>query len=247
MLRYTTPLLLLAAFAIAQPKKPAPKDAPRVLMALPFGVVPGKAARVELRGLKLENAREVRLASGKGTIKLLKKEKVAVPNMQEASKVGDSRVEVELTIPADAPGEAAEVVVVTPAGESTHKVLLDRTPPGAETEPNDGFKQAQPIKIGDTVQGRIERDKDVDVYRFDVKAGQTVTVEVFADRLGGALDSFLTVHDEAGNVVGSCDDIPGSTDSRVEFKAAKAGVFFATVIDAHDQGGPTHLYRLKVN
>ena len=50
-------VLLMAALAPAQ-KKPAAKDGPKVLMALPFGVAPGKAAKLDLRGLKLETAKE---------------------------------------------------------------------------------------------------------------------------------------------------------------------------------------------
>jgi hypothetical protein len=236
-------LLLLAPLTLAQPAKPK-APAPKVLMALPFGVTPGKTVKVDLRGLGLETAKDVRLV-GKGTLKLLSKGKVAVPNRQDAARVGDSRVEVELTVANDAVGDTVELVVVTGAGTSApHKVRIDRTPLIQEKEPNDGFKGAQKVKLGDTIQGRIERDRDVDVYAFEARAGQTISVEVFADRFGGALDAFLTIHDRAGNVVDSCDDIPGSRDAKVAFKVVKTGTYFATVTDANDQGGATHLYRL---
>src|SRR5262245_26321915 len=70
--------LLLAPLSVAvAQKKDKPKDQPKVILAQPFGVAPGKATKLTLRGLKLDNAKEVR--AGKGTIKLLKKGKVAVP------------------------------------------------------------------------------------------------------------------------------------------------------------------------
>src|SRR5262249_22215337 len=155
-----------------------------------FGVAPGKTTKVDLRGLGLENAKSVRI-TGKGTLKLLSRGKVGVPNKQDAGRVGDSHVEVELTIARDAVGDAVELVVGTDAGTSAPlKVLIDRAPLVQEKEPNDGFKGAQKVKLGDTVQGRIERDRDVDVYAFEARAGQTIRVEVFASRFGGALDAF---------------------------------------------------------
>src|SRR5687767_12863695 len=102
MTRLLPLLLLLAPLASAQ-KKPPAKPEPKILMALPFGVAPGKAVRVELRGLKLERIKEAKLATGKGTLKIIKKEKVGVPDRMEASRVGDSRVEVELLVAAYSP------------------------------------------------------------------------------------------------------------------------------------------------
>ncbi|MGL4553108.1 MAG: PPC domain-containing protein [Gemmataceae bacterium] len=237
-------LLLFALVPASGQKKKADGGMPAVLMALPFGVSAGKTVKVELRGLKLEGATAVK--ASRGAVKLLAKGKVGVPAMQEATKVGDSRVEVEVTAPAD--GDALELIVVTADGDSKpHRLLIDRTALVTEKEPDDGFKQAQPVKAGDTVAGVIERSQDVDVFRFEAKAGQTVMVEVFAARHGGALDAFLAVHDADGQLIDSCDDIKGSSDARVEFKAPRAGAYFAVVSDANDQGGATHAYRLTVS
>jgi hypothetical protein len=43
------------------------------------------------------------------------------------------------------------------------------------------------------VQGSIEQGKDVDLFRFEGKEGQRITMEVFAARYGSALDSLLTL------------------------------------------------------
>jgi hypothetical protein len=243
---YRVLLLLPLPLLVAQPKQPMPKDQPKVLMALPFGIAPGKTSKLVLRGLKLDTATEVRLA-GKGSVKLLKKSKAAVPAQQDAGRVGDSQVEVEVALPADVMGDRVELTVVTPAGSSAaHKVLIDRAAVLTEKEPNNGFKTAQAIMVGQTVEGSIAHAQDVDVYRFEAKAGERLVVEVLAARLGSALDSFLTVYDAGGQIVASSDDIEGSTDSRLELTAAKAGTYYASVSDAHDQGGPAHRYRLVI-
>lgn len=234
------PVLLTPALLPAQPKK----DAPRVLVALPFGVAPGKPARLTLRGLKLDTAKEVRVAPA-GSVQLRSKGTVSVPNQQELSHLGDTQIEVELTVPAGATGEAVEVVVVTPAGSSApHRVLLDRAVLVEEKEPNDGFKQAQPVRPGQTVAGGIARTQDVDVYRFEGKAGQKVVVEVAAARHGSALDAYLSLHDESGRVLTVSDDDAGSQDARVEITLPHSGAYLVSVADAHDQGGPSHLYRI---
>src|SRR4051812_42766416 len=98
MRRFLLCLLLLSPLpaAVAQ-KKDKPKDQPKVILAQPFGVAPGKATKLTLRGLKLDAAKEVRVA--KGSVKLLKKGKAAVPKDLEAARVGDSTVDVEVTLP----------------------------------------------------------------------------------------------------------------------------------------------------
>ena len=96
------------------------------------------------------------------------------------------------------------------------------------------------------VQGGIEQGKDVDLFRFEGKEGQRITMEVFAARYGSALDSLLTLYDGEGRILASCDDISGSSDSRLDAILPKAGTYFVGVIDANDQNGPAHVYRLSV-
>ena len=44
----------------------------------------------------------------------------------------------------------------------------------------------------------------------------------------------------------SNDDITDSTDSRLEYTVTKDGIYYLVVTDAHDQGGPAHVYRLSM-
>jgi len=238
-----TPLVL------AQEKKPPEKkDAPIVIVALPLGVPAGKGTKVMLRGLRLDTATEVRFKAAKASVRILSKGKAAMPDKQEAKHVGDTQVEIEVTLPADVPDGTAEFTLVTPAGESAaHKLLVEKSIPViVEKEPNNGFKQAQPIALPQAVDGVIGQNQDVDVFRIEGKAGQRVVIEVLAARYGSALDSYLSLYDAAGRLLASCDDIEGSTDSRIEMTLPRDGVYFASVSDANDTGGPVHVYRLVV-
>ena len=248
MRRYVVVGSLLAALLLAaEPKKDVPKDQPRVIVVTPLGIAPGVKTHLTLRGLRLDSATEVRCQEPKATAKLLMKSKVGVPNQQDVNRVGDTQVEAEVTLPADYPNRTVTLSVLTPAGESpSHALLIDRAPVLAEKEPNNGFRQAQPLALPQEVNGSIEQSKDVDLFRFEGQEGQQITIEVFAARYGSALDPLLTLYDSAGDILASCDDIAGSSDSRLDVTLPKTGAFFVGLIDANDQNGPAHVYRLSV-
>jgi hypothetical protein len=104
----------------------------------------------------------------------------------------------------------------------------------------------QAIQLPQEVQGGIEQGKDVDLFRFEGKEGQRITMEIFAARYGSALDSLLILYNGESRILASCDDISGSSDSRLDATLPKSGTYFVGVIDANDQNGPVHVYRLSV-
>ena len=240
-------VFLTAAFVPAQPKPSDKKDAPRPLMCIPLGIVPGVETKIIIRGQRLDNASEIRFGKVKATVKIVKKGKANVPNKQDVAKVGDTEIEATVTLPADFAEKGAAFTVVTPTGKSApHTLLVDKTPTIAEKEPNNGFRQAQPVQVPQVIDGAIGQNQDVDVFRFDGQAGQQMVIEVFAARYGSALDSFLTLYNAEGQIIASNDDMEGTTDSRIEATLPKAGVYYVSVIDAHDSGGPAHVYRLAI-
>ena len=244
----TVAVFLPSAFAPAQPKPADKKDTPRPLLCIPLGVVPGVESKIVIRGQRLDAATEVRFGDVKATVKIVRKGKANVPAMMDAAKIGDTQLEVKVTLPADFAGKEAAFTVVTPAGESApHKLLVDKTPTITEKEPNNGFKQAQAVKFPQVIEGAISQSQDVDVFRFDGQAGQQVVIEVFAARFGSALDSFLTLYNADGEILASNDDVDGTTDSRIETTLPKAGAYYISLIDANDTGSPVHVYRLVIH
>jgi hypothetical protein len=226
-------------------KKEEKKVEPQVLVALPLGAAPGSTVKFTFRGLKLDNATAVRFTDDKAAVKLLSKGKAAVPD-KNPEKVGDTQVVAEVTLPAELPSGRLEFVIETKEGTTKpHALLVEKDRPILkEKEPNDGFRQAQPMQIPQVVDGLIERPRDVDVFRIEGKAGQKLVLEVFAARHGSALDSLLTLYDADGQQVATNDDANGSLDSRLEVTLPKSGTFYLSLIDAHDTGGPAHVYWL---
>jgi hypothetical protein len=233
-------------FAHGDEKKPEKKDGPRVMVTLPLGLVPGTTSKVSIRGLKLGAATAVRFTDPKVTAKLLKTGPAPLAKDQQAAQFGDTQVEVEVTLPKDTAAAAGSFVVVTPDGETPpHSLLVETSIPVVpEKEPNNGFREAQPIQLPQVIEGGIQQPQDVDVFRFEGKAGQRVVLEVLAARHGSALDSVLTLYDAEGRELAANDDADGSADSRLEATLPRDGVYYVSLLDAHDQGSPVHVYRL---
>jgi len=247
-MRYT--LGLVAAFAVlaaaAEPKKPDDVK-PKVIVAAPLGLTLGKATKLLVRGLKLDAATEVHLHDPKGTAKILSKGKAPLPNKEkdDIDRYGDTQIEIEATLSSDYAGPTVTFTVVTPAGESApHTLFVDHAPIVAEKKPNNSFQKAQPVQLGQTIEGVVNPASDVEVFRFDGKQGQQVVIEVFAARYGSPLDSLLTLYDAEGRIVASNDDVDGTSDSRIEMTLPTTGAYFVSVVDANDMGSPSNIYRL---
>ncbi len=252
-LRVGVLVILLNSLSNGQDKKP--ETLPQLLVATPLGVVSGQPTKVMLRGKRLDEVKEVRLNGQAAACKILSKGKTGVPQKQDVNRVGDSQLEVELTAPAEIkPGEC-ELVAVTDAGVSVpFSLFVDAKSIVVEKEPNDGFRQAQEIKLGDLVEGTLHQPQNVDVFRFEATAGEKVVCEVLAARRGSALDASLTLFDSRQRMIGSNDDQPereglfgwATRDSRIEFTVSASGTIYVVLQDAHDQGGPAHPYRLRL-
>jgi hypothetical protein len=82
-------------------------------------------------------------------------------------------------------------------------VALGRYGEVSEREGNDTVATAQRLAAPVTVNGRVHgtRTADDDVFRVDMKKGQTVVAEIEAQRLGSALDSVIDVLDAKGRPV----------------------------------------------
>ncbi|MDX1946833.1 MAG: hypothetical protein SFU86_15635 [Pirellulaceae bacterium] len=116
---------------------------------------------------------------------------------------------------------------------------------------NDTLETAQPITIPAGIQGRMEREGDVDYFAFEAKKGDSVSFEVIARRRQSALDSHLRVLDEKGKQLALSDDLRlgkrNHADSWQEAWVAPAdGKYVVEVRDVHLRGGPRYPYFLRM-
>jgi len=224
------------------------QKAATALMVSPLAVAVGQTAKFDVRGLNLAEASAARLISGDKSLAAMIKTKGAtdVPNGFDAKDVGNTRVECELVIATDFPTGAATVTIVTPLGEVQQTLLICAASELLlEKEPNDGFRQAQPVTLEQTVAGAIGVAKDVDVYEVSASAGQKLEFALTSNRPGLALDPILTIFGSQGQILAQQDDNATGPDPLINFTMPTPGRYFVVVQDAHDRGG-LHPYILKV-
>jgi hypothetical protein len=233
---------------LSQEKKEAPRPVPKVLVCAPPAAVPGQATKILVRGMNLDTATDVKV-EGAAEVKLKGKAKVPVAANTDPEILGNSQVEIEVGLAADAKEEKLSVVVTTPVDtappHALRVVAAERLV--AEKEPNGGFAQAQALEPGKVLQGAVGAAKDVDVFSVQGKKGETWVFEVTAQRLGSPLDPILTLYDPSGQVLASKDDAGDSRDAALKAVLPADGTYRLSLIDAHDQGGATHVYHLTAS
>ena len=129
--------------------------------------------------------------------------------------------------------------------------IVGDLPEVTEVEPNGTNAESQLLNGAVTVNGRIDRDGDEDLFRVSVEAGSSLLIQVDAEKYGSVLDSSLTLLDVAGKALVSNDDAkwPGralNRDAHIHFKFKEKGDYFIKVSSLFRRGGPDHVYRLTV-
>ena len=132
---------------------------------------------------------------------------------------------------------------------------LEPLPETMEKEPNNTPGEAQPVTLPVIIRGHISQPGDMDVFRFDGRAGDQIVAEVNARRLDSPLDSVLILTDAAGNRIGFNDDHEdkGSglnthhADSYLAVTLPAQGVYFVQIGDTQQLGGAAYGYRLRIS
>ncbi len=133
-------------------------------------------------------------------------------------------------------------------------LTLTTGPQPLEAEPNGDPSTAQLLPPGaSSINGRLEKNGDVDLYAVDLEPGQTLVADLEAYRLMSPLDPVLRLLDPRGVMVAWNHDDPRSMDPFLAWTAERAGrhllqVFaFPYPADAEIRftGNPKGIYRLK--
>lgn len=246
---FLTGFAVLASFpTVAQDGKKSEEKLPKVVVAVPLGVVAGKTNTVEIRGLNLDTATGIAFTESGARAKVTAKGKADLPQNQKKERLGDTQVKAEVFVPAEFKGDDAVFTVETPDGKSAPARMAVLRPEATteEVEDNGSFAKPQMVKLPTTVRGSIKAAQDVDVFAFEGKAGQRVTAEILASRLGSPLDAMLTLWNSSNTLLASADDSAGDRDPRLIFTLPADGRFFIVVQDAHDAGSAVHGYLLQL-
>lgn len=91
------------------------------------------------------------------------------------------------------------------------------------------------------------RDADEQRYSWMVAQDESWSVEVQSRAIGGQLDMACEILDPEGKLIGASDDLPGTPDAGLEFRAATGGVFTCVVRCFTSRvGALDEVYRLQM-
>ena len=196
---------------------------------------PGKKASVVVSGKQLVGA--MSLWTPMGTFR--PKEGTDLTKDQPVSLEGD--------IPADAiPGIYPARMVTNHGCSEAAWVVVDDLPSVAVAAEADDRKSGQLISLPCCISGQINPVVSK-FFRVTLTAGQSVSLDVFARRLGSDLDPLLRVTGPNGDEVAYSDDRPGAEgDTQLQFVAATDGVYRIEVRDIRYSGGARHFFHLRL-
>jgi len=101
------------------------------------------------------------------------------------------------------------------------------------------------VQLPVTINGRIFPREDVDIWTFEARAGERISCEVNAARLGSPLDSRIEIRSPDGSVL--TENVDGlGVDSFVQFVAPKAGRYECRIHDIEFGGLQHYIYRLTI-
>ena len=157
-----------------------------------------------------------------------------------------------LEIGAAAPPGAYRIAVETDHGVSNAWLfsvsdlpeIREKESLSARAPRNDSSEAAQVIAVPVVVSGTLT-SADRDRFRVGLEAGQRVTFEVEARRLGSAVDPVLAVSGPDGRLIGRPDDSPGvGGDARISLEAAASGDYLVEIRDSRFSDQSRNFYRL---
>lgn len=124
-----------------------------------------------------------------------------------------------------------------------------------ESEPNNTTPQSQPTpQTPSTINGVLEKSGDVDLFKIELKKGEHIALNLFAERsLRSAVDASLQLLDAQGFVVAQNLDTFG-LDPFIFYEAKSDGVYHVRIFGFPAQpdstisfaGNPNWIYRLQV-
>jgi len=228
--------VLLAAVAPALAQAPD-ANAPTITYLSPMAVKPGEATDITVVGTNLNGA--------KAAWTTLPAQVELAPI--EKNGTDKTKVVYRVTLPADAAPAIGGLRIATGNGVSNLRLLLvDDLPTVASNGKNRSPESAQTVELPAAIEGACEPES-FNYFRFEAAAGEELSFEVFAARLGSALDPVIRLLDANGRELAYSDDEDGLfSDGRFRYRFDQAGQYLLEIRDIRYGGGPGHRYRIRI-
>lgn len=134
-------------------------------------------------------------------------------------------------------------------------LVVGETAPSVEQEPNDSKDQPQALALPALVSARFDKPRDADWYVFETDAmGGAYGFDVYAERIAGRCDPYLSLYDEQGNRFFDLDDFGhrmNAFDGHLRDPAGQTNLpggkkIRVLVQDRYQRGGPRYQYVLNI-
>ncbi len=228
-------LLGLALIATLLIRAAAFSAEPNLQRIEPPGFQRGGEVEVVLRGDRIDDAQEVMFYEPGVTMKSLE-------------KVDAKQVKVVLSVAPDCRLGQHALRLRTASGISDINLFyVGALPEAEEKEPNNDFQEPQPIEMGTTVNGVVQRE-DVDYFVIEAKKGQRISAELAGLRLGRTFfDPYLAILNEQRFELAKSDDEPlVFQDCVCSLIAPEDGKYIIEVRESSYGGDGNCVYRLSV-
>ncbi|MBI2805378.1 MAG: PPC domain-containing protein [Planctomycetes bacterium] len=221
-----------------KPPPPVNPQAPTINPLLPAGVQRGVPTVVLVTGTNLANPTGISVGT-------LAKYTIATGDKK---KIDAGKFSVTIDVPANTPVGAYPLRMATLKGASNLRVLcVDDLPQVVSKAGNRTKATAEVIPIPSAVTGAVAAQQS-DFYKFTVKAGQRLSFDCVARRIGSAIDAQMTIYDaKSMRELVYDNDSPGcQTDPRITYTFKEAGDYLVEINDVLQRGGAEFFYRLRV-
>ncbi|MEZ6140664.1 MAG: hypothetical protein R3B84_08850 [Zavarzinella sp.] len=227
-------------------EKPAEqKKVPDAMNCLTIQAPPGKTTKLVIRGLNLDQATSVTIHEPKSRAMIIGKAQKKTPNNPlTPAMVGDTEITVEVTIHAECPQSLVPISFRNGdvAGKSCN-VLVAEEPAIPEKESNGSFRSAMKIELNQSIRGKIQSPKDVDVFQATLEANQAVFLKLSAAQTGSPLAAQITIYDAKGQIIKILQSSRAATDPEMKWIPKIAGDYFFSIIDLNDFGADMFVYQ----
>jgi hypothetical protein len=246
-MRYLIPalvcVLLLPLTASAQ------TGYPMVMSLKPVAVQAGQTAEVEFNTrYSMLGAYRV-LVSGDGVTG-----EAVPPEVKEGEKPSITKLKVKIAAAADALPGVRDVRLATPQGASTiGQLVIVRDPVTYESGDNNSRDKANELTLPATACGVIEKNEDVDFFKFSVESGAELSFHCRCGRLQDRIhdlqkhaDPMITIRNAMGGTVAASDN-HFFGDPFLAVKFDRAGEYFLEIRDVRYQGNAYWEYAVEIS
>jgi hypothetical protein len=238
----------LVALSWAAGSLPAQTSYPMLMSLKPVAVQVGQASEHVLKSRYSMHETFDVLVTGSGV-----RGEVVAADGKPGEKPNLQEIKIRFSVAADAQPGVRDFRIATPRGASTvGQLVVVRQPVIQENASNDSQVQAQAIPVPSALCGAVERNEDVDFFKFHVEAGQSLSFQARSMRLQDRIhdlqnhvDPILTIRNAQGATIAANDNYFYG-DPFIHQRFETAGDYFLEIRDVRFKGNQYWEYCIEI-